>query len=144
MYTLTERRAACQPIDTLENMIKSRSFAAGDIDGNGRTALVVGTRALGGAGFETTCLYVYRFDHNMQAWERETLDTSGSFGFHCVTIADVDGDGRSEIIASDDGRGLIKLYKRQGNGWQKEIIHAANGVIFCSAIHLVEVGSLGA
>jgi hypothetical protein len=139
MYTLEGCRAACEPIGTLENMIKSRSFAAGDIDGNGRTAVVVGTRALGSAGFETTCLFVYRFDPNEQEWSRETLDTSGSFGFHCVAIADVDGDGRCEVVASDDGRGLIKVYRRQSDGWQREVVYDANGPIFCSAIHLIEV-----
>jgi len=141
MYTLTDNCAACVPIGTLENMIKSRSFAAGDIDGNGRTALVVGTRALGINGLDTTCLYVYRFDQNAQTWERETLDTSGQLGFHCVAIADVDGDGRAEIVASDDERGLIKLYKKQGGSWSREIIYAAKGPIFCTAIHLVTVGT---
>src|SRR5947207_10594512 len=114
-------------------MIKSRSFAAGDIDGEGRTALVVGTRALGTAGLETTCLYIYRFNHHAQIWEKETLDTSGTLGFHCVALADVDGDGRSEIIASDDGRGLIKLYKKTSAGWEQKTIYDAGGVIFCSA-----------
>jgi hypothetical protein len=139
MYTLTGNCVAYEPIGALEKMIKSRSFAAGDIDGNGRSAIVVGTRALDVAGLDTACLFAYRFDDTKQAWERETLDTTGSFGFHCVLIADVDGDGRSEIIASDDGRGLIKLYKRQGNRWQRNVIYDANGAIFCSAIHLIEV-----
>ena len=138
LYTVTGRRVTRQPIGTLENMIKSRSFAAGDVDGSGRVALVVGTRALGGTSHETTCLYVYRFDDRTQAWERETIDTSGPLGFHCVAIGDVDGDGRSEIIASDDGRGQIKLYKRRGSGWEHEIIYAASGAIFCSSIHLIE------
>ena len=138
LYTVTGRRVTRQPIGTLENMIKSRSFAAGDVDGSGRVALVVGTRALGGTSHETTCLYVYRFDDRTQAWERETIDSSGPLGFHCVAIGDVDGDGRSEIIASDDGRGQIKLYKRRGSGWEHEIIYAASGAIFCSSIHLIE------
>jgi hypothetical protein len=140
IYTLTGGRATCEPIGTLENMIKSRAFAAGDIDHDGRTALVVGTRALGIAGLETSCLYIFRLDRNTQAWERETLDTSGQLGFHCVTIADVDGDGRAEIVASDDERGLIKLYKRQGDSWQRKTIYAAKGPILCTAIHLVDVG----
>jgi hypothetical protein len=138
MYTVTGRHAMCEPIDTLENMIKSRSFAAGDIDGNGRTALVVGTRALGIVGLETGCLYIYRFDHQAQAWGRETLDTSGPLGFHCVAVTDVDDDGQLEIVASDDGRGLIKLYKRLGSGWKRETIYDAKGAIFCSSIHLIE------
>jgi len=128
----------CEAIGTLENMIKSRSFAAGDIDGDGRTALAVGTRALGAAGLEETALFVYRFDPIVRAWQRETVDTSGPLGFHCVAIGDVDGDGRLEIIASDDWRGEIKIYKRRDNGWQRTTVYAAGGPIFCSAIHLIE------
>jgi hypothetical protein len=84
------------------------------------------------------CLFIYRFDHAAQAWGRETLDMSGPLGFHCVAVTDVDGDGQLEIVASDDGRGLIKLYKRLGSGWKREIIYDAKGAIFCSSIHLIE------
>ncbi len=141
LSTVSGVRPACEPIDTFENMIKSRSFAAGDVDGDGRVALVVGTRALGGAGLDTTCLFIYRFDPDTQVWNRETLDTSGPLGFHCVAIGDVDGDGRCEILASDDGRGQIKLYKKLNNRWEREVIYDTNGgVIFCSAIHLIDIG----
>lgn len=138
LYTFTGESVVCEAIGTLENMIKSRSFAAGDIDGDGRTALAVGTRALGAAGLEETALFVYRFDPIVRAWQRETVDTSGPLGFHCVAIGDVDGDGRLEIIASDDWRGEIKIYKRRDNGWQRTTVYAAGGPIFCSAIHLIE------
>ena len=78
-----------------------------------------------------------------QVWSRETLDVSGPLGFHCVAICDVDGDGRREILASDDGRGQIKLYKKLKDGWEREIIYDAKGsVIFCSAIHLIDPGSV--
>jgi hypothetical protein len=137
MYTVTRSGVAREPIGTLENMIKSRSFAAGDIDGNGRPMLVVGTRAVGAAGLDTTALFVYRFDPKTLGWQRETIDTSGPLGFHCVAIGDVDGDGRFEIIASDDGRGEIKVYKRQNNTWEKTIVYASGGPIFCSAIHII-------
>jgi hypothetical protein len=86
-------------------------------------------------------LFIYRFDHGTQAWERETLDTSGPLGFHCVAIADVDGDGRMEVVASDDERGLIKRYKKVGDSWQRDIVYEANGPIFCLAIHLIDVKS---
>jgi hypothetical protein len=139
-YIMTGERVTREPIDTLENMIKSRAFAAGDIDGSGRTSLVVGTRALGTPGLETTCLFAYRFDHEAEAWQRETLDTSGPLGFHCVAIADVDGDGRSEVVASDDGRGQIKLYRKRRGEWHHEVLHAADGPIFCTAIQVMKAG----
>ncbi|MBX9776680.1 MAG: VCBS repeat-containing protein [Xanthobacteraceae bacterium] len=137
-YTLTGGRVVCEPIATLENMIKSRSFAAGDIDDNGRTALIVGTRATGAVGLNTTALFIYRFDPQTLTWHRETIDTSGPLGFHCVAVGDIDGDGRREVIASDDGRGEIKVYKKNPSGWQSTIVYAARTPIFCSAIHLIE------
>jgi len=139
MYKLTGTSALYEPIATLENMIKSRSFAAGDIDGSGRTSLVVGTRALGSRGLATTHLFAFRFDAATQAWRRETLDTSGPLGFHCVLIADLDGDGRAEVVASDDGRGLIKLYRKREHEWRHQVIHAAKGPIFCTAIQVIDV-----
>ena len=71
----------------------------------------------------------------------ETLDTSGPLGFHCVAIGDFDGDGRCEILASDDGRGQIKLYKKLGamGGTVTVVYEAKGGVIFCSAIHRIDV-----
>lgn len=138
LYTLHGEQAVREPIGILENMIKSRSFAAGDIDGTGRNALVVGTRAPGLAGRDKTCLYAYRFDDRSGTWEQEALDHSGAFGFHCVAIADVDGDGQLEIIASDEERGEIKLYQREGTGWRKDVIYAAEGPIFCTALHWLE------
>jgi hypothetical protein len=139
MYTVSGARAERAPIATLDKMIKSRSFAAGDIDGDGRPALVVGTRALAVDGLDQSCLYIYRFNRELQVWEQETLDTSGPLGFHCVAIGDVDGDGRLEIIASDDARGLIKLYKRNGDAWERRVIYDAKGAIFCTAIHLIQL-----
>ena len=120
---------------------RRKAFDRGDIDGSGRTSLVVGTRALGSRGRDTTHLFAYRFDAAAQAWQRETLDTSGPLGFHCVLIADVDGDGRAEVIASDDGRGLIKLYRKREGEWRRQVIHAAKGPIFCSAISAIDVAA---
>jgi hypothetical protein len=57
-----------------------------------------------------------------------------------VVIADVDGDGRCEVVASDDGRGQIKLYRKRQGEWHHEVVHAANGPIFCTAIQVMKAG----
>jgi hypothetical protein len=55
-------------------------------------------------------------------------------GFHTVAAADIDNDGRDEIIASDDERGLIKCYKKTSQGWRKKVIYDAGSRIFVSSI----------
>lgn len=140
LYTMHGTRVEAEEIGPLEKMIKSRSFALGDVDGDGRAELVVGTRSLTLKDSGTTCLYVYYYDRERAAWRRETIDTSPrERGFHCVAVADVDGDGRAEVIASDDGLGLIKLYKKYGDEWDCRILYSVLGEIFCASIHAVAV-----
>lgn len=134
LYTLAGDGVETETIETLTGMIKSRSFAVGDVDQDGRSELVVGTRAVEIQGLGGTALYLYRRDD--AGWRRETLDTSGPLGFHCVAIGDVDGDGRDEVVASDDARGQIKMYKKTADGWAVTVLHDAGVEIFCAAIHI--------
>jgi hypothetical protein len=81
---------------TLDRAIKSRGFALGDVDGDGRDELVAGTRTLDIAGHGETSLLLFKWDAR-RARSREVLAKSGPFGPHCVAVADVDGDGRAEM-----------------------------------------------
>jgi hypothetical protein len=127
-----------ETIGVLERAIKSRSLVIGDIDGDGENELVLGTRSLGFADYGETFLYVFKYDAAAGAWARQTLDTSEPLGFHCVTLADLDGDGRLAIIASDDGKGLIKAYRFREGGWQSEVILSRPNFLFVNAMHMID------
>lgn len=127
-----------ETIGVLERAIKSRSLVIGDIDGDGENELVLGTRSLGFADYGETFLYVFKYDAAAGAWTRQTLDTSEPLGFHCVTLADLDGDGRLAVIASDDGKGEIKAYRFRDGAWQSEVILSRPNFLFVNAMTMID------
>lgn len=131
-YDATEGVIRKQHICSLQHAIKSRGFDAGDVDGDGCDEIIVGTRNLDTCS-EPTSLYC--FSHRVDGWHRETIDTSTKpMGFHCVKVADVTGDGWSEVIASDDGNGVIKRYRLSAEGWSARPLHQAPHAIFTVSI----------
>jgi hypothetical protein len=138
VHTWRDGTVKTERLATLHGMIKSRSFAVADVDGDGHAEVVVGTRALGGPTQPETALYVFHRDVATQSWVPETIDTSGPLGFHTVATLDIDGDGRAEVIASDDGRGCFKVYRKTDHGWRSEIIYSTDTEIFSSGVHLLQ------
>jgi FG-GAP-like repeat len=126
-------------IDTLESAVKARGLAIANIYGDGRRSLIVGTRGLDLDGYRRSHLLCYWFDESAGSWFSEEIDRSGETGFHTVAAVDVDNDGREEIIASDDERGLIKCYKRSPLGWHTTIVHDAGSRIFVASIFGVSI-----
>lgn len=127
-----------ETIGVLEKAIMCRSMAIGDIDGDGENELVVGTRSLAFGDYGKTFLYAYKYDPTKAAWTRTTLDTSEPLGFRSLSLADLDGDGRMTVIASDDGKGLIKAYRFRDGAWQAEVILSRPNFIFCTAMGMVD------
>lgn len=135
MHTLAPDGAVThETIDVLEGAINCRSIAIGDIDGDGVNELVVGTRSLAFADYGKTFLYAYKHNPASSTWERTTIDTSEPLGFRSVALADLDGNGQLAVIASDDGKGLIKAYRFRSGAWQAETILSRPNFIFCTAM----------
>jgi len=58
------------------------------------------------------------------AWQREVLDDSFIEG-HALTVADLDGDGRDEILAGFRGKGTsLYIYSAEGAGWKRQALDA--------------------
>lgn len=138
VYDLSDSSTTKTQVDSLETAIKSRSIAIGDVDFDGCNEMVLGTRNIDERG--QTFLFLYRFSPETGTWYRSIIDTSGKWGFHCVKILDIDSDGQQEVIASDDGRGQIKLYKWLGGRWEQRVILDYPNALFVVSFDVAQVG----
>ena len=75
-----------------------------DLDGDGRDEIVAGER--GGR----TSVYVYRMDAGAAAWSRQVLD-DGDMGASGCAIADVNADGRPDVICIGSRTANLKWYE---------------------------------
>lgn len=84
------------------------ALATADLDGDRSDEIVAGYR---GAG---TSLYVYSAsDSTGVQWERQTLDTD--MAASGVVVADVNGDGRLDVVAVGASTGNVKWYENSGS-----------------------------
>ena len=97
-----------------ERLVIDSSFKSGhalvcaDLDGDGNDEIVAGYRGPG------TSLFIYHAkDDQGTAWERETLDTE--MAASCLAIADINGDGRPDIVAIGSSTANVKWYENLGS-----------------------------
>lgn len=137
VYSLSGETINKECIDELSPAIKSRSIAIGDIDGDGQNELVLGTRNADERG--KTYLLVYKYCNSTNTWLKSVIDHSGELGFHCIALVDLDNDGCSDIIASDDGKGLIKVYHWVKEHWDIKIILDFPHTLYAASINVMNV-----
>ena len=97
-----------------ERHIIDSSFKSGhalvcaDLDGDGNDEIIAGYRGPG------TSLFIYHAkDKDGTAWDRETLDTQ--MATSCLEIADINGDGRPDIVAIGSSTANVKWYENPGS-----------------------------
>ncbi len=83
------------------------ALACADLDGDGNDEIIAGFRGPG------TSLYVYyASDSSGIAWDRQTLD--GSMAASGLAIADINGDGRLDIVAVGSSTANVMWYENLG------------------------------
>ena len=85
------------------------ALACADLDGDGNDEIVAGFRGPG------TSLYVYyTTDSSGMKWEHQLLDTD--MAASGVVVADLNADGRPDVVAIGASTGNVKWYENAGNG----------------------------
>ena len=83
------------------------ALVCADLDGDGNDEIIAGYRGPG------TSLFIYHAkDESGAAWDRETLDTE--MAASCLALADVNGDGRPDIVAVGSSTSNVKWYENLG------------------------------
>ena len=84
------------------------ALVCADLDGDGNDEIIAGYRGQG------TSLFIYHAtDDGGAAWERETLDTE--MAASGLAIADINGDGRPDIVAVGSSTANVKWYENLGS-----------------------------
>ena len=78
-----------------------------DLDGDGNDAVVAGYR-----GGEHN-LYLYRYDRAGGKWARQALDRGGMGAAACA-VADLNGDGRPDVVCIGSATANLKWYENLG------------------------------
>jgi hypothetical protein len=103
---------------------QTRFLVAGDFDGDGQTELVAAAMKTG----------LYLLDPSTDAkgvttWASTVIDPVSSGFEHATIAADVDGDGRPELIVAADDQRELKLYRwdSEKKAFAKELIGRLQG-----------------
>ena len=83
---------------------EGHALACADLDGDGNDEIVAGFRGPG-----TSLFVYYAADASGVNWERQLIDSE--MAASGVVIADIDGDGRKDVVAIGSSTGNIKWYQ---------------------------------
>ena len=84
-----------------------------DLDGDGDEELVVGHREAGTGPVKGPGIYIYECEGDLASWRKVVLD-DGGIAVEDLICADLNGDGKPEIVAGGRATKNLKLYVNLG------------------------------
>ncbi len=93
-----------------ESLIQGHALATGDLLGTGGDQIVVGWRGSGKPGEKVGIKLYAATDATGAAWKLHALVDDNQMACEDLKIADLDGDGRPEIIAAGRGTKNVIIY----------------------------------
>ena len=95
------------------SLVDGHALACGDLAGVGSDQIVVGWRAMGKPGVKVGIKLFTPLDAEGKNWEASLVDDN-TMACEDLCLADLDGDGRLDIIAAGRGTKNVKIYFNQG------------------------------
>ncbi len=102
--------------------------ALADVDGDGRLEVIATEKARSGASGEKWVIWWYKFGANLHdSWTGHIVDDETAGNPHDVVLADLDGDGKHELIATamysnTPGLYAYKIPSNPHDPWKKQAI----------------------
>ena len=96
-----------------ESLVDGHALACGDLSGMGRDQIVVGWRAMNKPGVKVGIKLFTPLDAEGAKW-KETLIDDNTMACEDLGLADLDGDGRLDIVAAGRATKNLKVYLNQG------------------------------
>jgi len=98
-----------------ESLVDGHALACGDLSGIGRDQIVVGWRAMNKPGVKVGIKLFTPLDADGRNW-KQTLIDDNTMACEDLCLADLDGNGKLDIIAAGRATKNLKVYFNQGTG----------------------------
>jgi hypothetical protein len=95
------------------SLVDGHALACGDLTGQGQDQIVVGWRAMGKSGAKVGIKLFQPLSPAGEKW-KEMLVDDNTMACEDLCLADLDGDGRLDIIAAGRATKNVKIYFNQG------------------------------
>jgi len=96
-----------------DSLVDGHALACGDLAGSGSDQIVVGWRAMGKAGTKVGIKLFTPLDKEGKTWKKSFVDDNG-MACEDLCLADLNGDGKLDIVAAGRATKNVKIYLNQG------------------------------